>query len=59
MGQPSDCSYNPSSITPYEYFDETFDLGDRDVGRPKEVSTKSQKFKVNVFLSGVFVCLHY
>ncbi|XP_077995554.1 ankyrin repeat domain-containing protein 13D-like [Glandiceps talaboti] len=41
---------NPTAIKPEEYFDPDFALGDRDVGRPKEVSTKVQKFKANLWL---------
>ena len=29
-----------------EYFDGSVDLGKRDIGRPKEMTTKVQKFKV-------------
>lgn len=29
-----------------EYFDSSVDLGKRDIGRPKEMTTKVQKFKV-------------
>ena len=29
-----------------EYFNSNIDLGKRDIGRPKEISTKVQKFKV-------------
>uniref|UniRef100_A0A8D2LWQ1 Ankyrin repeat domain 13A n=1 Tax=Varanus komodoensis TaxID=61221 RepID=A0A8D2LWQ1_VARKO len=34
---------NPTAITPEEYFDPSFDLKDRDIGRPKEVTTRTQK----------------
>lgn len=44
------CENNPSNITLLEYFDETVDLKGRDIGRPKEISSKVQKFKVNFFL---------
>jgi len=37
---------NPCNITPEEYFDDATDLKGRDIGRPKEVNTKIQKFKV-------------
>jgi hypothetical protein len=37
---------NPCNITPEEYFDDAVDLKGRDIGRPKEVNTKIQKFKV-------------
>nr|CAG4651864.1 EOG090X0784 [Triops cancriformis] len=41
---------NPCNITPEEYFDEDVDLGLRDVGRPKEQTTKVQKFKATLWL---------
>ncbi|XP_070573384.1 ankyrin repeat domain-containing protein 13D-like [Ptychodera flava] len=41
---------NPTAIKPEEYFNPDFELGDRDIGRPKEVSTKVQKFKANLWL---------
>lgn len=42
--------YNPSSITPDEYFNDTLDLGNRDIGRPIDQKTKVQKFKANLSL---------
>ncbi|OAD60198.1 Ankyrin repeat domain-containing protein 13B [Eufriesea mexicana] len=42
---------NPSNITPEEYFDPDVDLSGRDIGRPKEVNTKIQKFKATLWLS--------
>ncbi|CAH1802482.1 unnamed protein product [Owenia fusiformis] len=42
--------YNPSHITPEEYFNDRIELGDRDIGRPIEQSTKIQKFKANLSL---------
>ncbi|KAJ8679739.1 hypothetical protein QAD02_015526 [Eretmocerus hayati] len=42
---------NPSNITPEEYFDPDVDLSTRDLGRPKEVNTKIQKFKATLWLS--------
>lgn len=41
---------NPSNITPEEYFDPEVDLNGRDIGRPKEVNTKIQKFKATLWL---------
>ncbi|KAG1674640.1 Ankyrin repeat domain-containing protein 13D [Nymphon striatum] len=41
---------NPCRISPEEYFDPNVDLKDRDIGRPKEMSTKVQKFKANLWL---------
>ncbi|GAB1611266.1 ankyrin repeat domain-containing protein 13D-like isoform X2 [Argonauta hians] len=43
-------SYNPSLIKPEEYFDEECDLGDRDIGRPIEQSSKAQRFKATLWL---------
>uniref|UniRef100_A0A8D2LVF4 Ankyrin repeat domain 13A n=1 Tax=Varanus komodoensis TaxID=61221 RepID=A0A8D2LVF4_VARKO len=45
---------NPTAITPEEYFDPSFDLKDRDIGRPKEVTTRTQKFKANLWMSEGF-----
>ncbi|KAL1488610.1 hypothetical protein ABEB36_014413 [Hypothenemus hampei] len=41
---------NPCNIMPEEYFDSSIDLGARDIGRPKEVNVKVQKFKANLWL---------
>ncbi|KAM4795772.1 ankyrin repeat domain-containing protein 13B isoform 2-T2 [Rhinophrynus dorsalis] len=41
---------NPTSITPDEYFDPNFELGQRDMGRPMELTTKTQKFKAKLWL---------
>ncbi|CAL4160939.1 unnamed protein product [Meganyctiphanes norvegica] len=45
---------NPSNISAYEYFDPSVDLQGRDIGRPKEVTTKVQKFKANLWLAEQF-----
>ncbi|XP_032687957.1 ankyrin repeat domain-containing protein 13D [Odontomachus brunneus] len=42
---------NPCNITAEEYFDSEVDLNERDIGRPKEVNTKIQKFKATLWLS--------
>lgn len=42
---------NSSNITIEEYFDPTVDLNGRDIGRPKEINTKIQKFKATLWLS--------
>uniref|UniRef100_A0A8C4HKU7 Ankyrin repeat domain 13A n=1 Tax=Dicentrarchus labrax TaxID=13489 RepID=A0A8C4HKU7_DICLA len=42
---------NPTAITPEEYFDPDFDLGDRDIGRPIELSIRTQKFKGTLWMS--------
>ncbi|KAL7986862.1 hypothetical protein Chor_005781 [Crotalus horridus] len=41
---------NPTAITPEEYFDPNFELGTRDMGRPIELTTKTQKFKAKLWL---------
>ncbi|GCB63354.1 hypothetical protein scyTo_0000152 [Scyliorhinus torazame] len=41
---------NPTSITPEEYFNLNFELGSRDIGRPMELTTKTQKFKAKLWL---------
>ncbi|KAH3886264.1 hypothetical protein DPMN_010266 [Dreissena polymorpha] len=41
---------NPCSITPEEYFNCMIDLGDRDIGRPRDQTTKTQKFKASLWL---------
>ncbi|XP_069788850.1 ankyrin repeat domain-containing protein 13A isoform X1 [Narcine bancroftii] len=41
---------NPTSITPEEYFNPEFDLGDRDIGRPMELCIKLRKFKATLWL---------
>ncbi|XP_021268778.1 ankyrin repeat domain-containing protein 13A isoform X2 [Numida meleagris] len=47
-------SYNPTAITPEEYFDPEFDLKGRDIGRPKEVTIRTQKFKAALWMSEEF-----
>lgn len=47
---PAPNSRNPKKITAEEYFDETVDLGGRDIGCPRDVTTKTQKFKANLWL---------
>lgn len=42
---------NPTAITPKEYFDADFDLGNRDIGRPIELSIRTQKFKGTLWMS--------
>ncbi|XP_075166910.1 ankyrin repeat domain-containing protein 13D [Haematobia irritans] len=37
-------------ITPQEYFTTDFDLGGRDIGRPRKLNTKIQRFKANLWL---------
>ncbi|KFU89026.1 Ankyrin repeat domain-containing protein 13A, partial [Chaetura pelagica] len=47
-------SNNPTAITLEEYFDPEFDLKGRDVGRPKEVTIRTQKFKATLWMSEEF-----
>ncbi|CAG2227070.1 ANKRD13 [Mytilus edulis] len=49
-GDLTSLSYNPTSITKEEYFSQVIDLGDRDVGRPLDQTTKTQKFKATLWL---------
>uniref|UniRef100_A0A673CU63 Ankyrin repeat domain-containing protein n=1 Tax=Sphaeramia orbicularis TaxID=375764 RepID=A0A673CU63_9TELE len=42
---------NPTAITPEEYFNPDFDLRDRDIGRPIELSIRTQKFKGTLWMS--------
>nr|XP_005999511.1 PREDICTED: ankyrin repeat domain-containing protein 13A [Latimeria chalumnae] len=41
---------NPTAITPEEYFNSEFDLKDRDIGRPKELTVRTQKFKAMLWM---------
>nr|XP_036878728.1 ankyrin repeat domain-containing protein 13B isoform X4 [Manis javanica] len=41
---------NPTAITAEEYFNPNFELGSRDMGRPMELTTKTQKFKAKLWL---------
>uniref|UniRef100_A0ACB8FZM7 Ankyrin repeat domain-containing protein 13A n=2 Tax=Sphaerodactylus townsendi TaxID=933632 RepID=A0ACB8FZM7_9SAUR len=45
---------NPTAISPEEYFSPDFDLKDRDIGRPKEVTLRTQKFKATLWMSEAF-----
>ncbi|XP_019362882.1 PREDICTED: ankyrin repeat domain-containing protein 13A [Gavialis gangeticus] len=45
---------NPTAITLEEYFDPEFELKDRDIGRPKEVTIRTQKFKATLWMSEEF-----
>nr|XP_056715275.1 ankyrin repeat domain-containing protein 13A [Euleptes europaea]XP_056715276.1 ankyrin repeat domain-containing protein 13A [Euleptes europaea] len=45
---------NPTAISPEEYFNPDFDLKDRDIGRPKEVTIRTQKFKATLWMSEAF-----
>ncbi|XP_054155484.1 ankyrin repeat domain-containing protein 13D-like [Oppia nitens] len=41
---------NPFNITAVQYFDAKYDLKGRDIGRQKEMTTKIQRFKANLWL---------
>lgn len=45
---------NPTAIMPDEYFNEEFDLRDRDIGRPKELTIRTQKFKATLWMCEEF-----
>lgn len=49
-GDLTSLSYNPTLITKEEYFSELVDLGERDIGRPLDQTTKTQKFKATLWL---------
>lgn len=49
-GETTSCIGNPSNILPDEYFSGDADLQSRDIGRPKEMTVKTQKFKANLWL---------
>lgn len=42
---------NPCSIKPEDYFDVDVDLGNKDIGRPVDQTTKTQKFRATLWLS--------
>ncbi|XP_016297234.1 ankyrin repeat domain-containing protein 13A-like [Sinocyclocheilus anshuiensis] len=42
---------NPTAITPEEYFNPNFDLQGRDIGRPTELTIRTQKFKGTLWMS--------
>uniref|UniRef100_A0AAY4BE56 Ankyrin repeat domain-containing protein n=1 Tax=Denticeps clupeoides TaxID=299321 RepID=A0AAY4BE56_9TELE len=42
---------NPTAITPEEYFNPDFNLQDRDIGRPIELTIRTQKFKGTLWMS--------
>jgi len=41
---------NPENVTMKEYFDVDVDLASRDIGKPKELTTKIQKFRAALWL---------
>ncbi|KAL2298418.1 hypothetical protein Nmel_015413 [Mimus melanotis] len=45
---------NPTAISLEEYFNPEFDLKGRDIGRPKEVTVRTQKFKATLWMSEEF-----
>uniref|UniRef100_A0A4W4GXL7 Ankyrin repeat domain-containing protein n=1 Tax=Electrophorus electricus TaxID=8005 RepID=A0A4W4GXL7_ELEEL len=42
---------NPTAITPEEYFNPNFNLQDRDIGRPIELTIRTQRFKGTLWMS--------
>ncbi|BFG06547.1 ankyrin repeat domain-containing protein 13D [Drosophila madeirensis] len=50
-GCASGSSTPRASVTPEEYFNDEVDLHGRDVGKPKNLSTKVQRFKANLWLA--------
>ncbi|XP_061527624.1 ankyrin repeat domain-containing protein 13A isoform X1 [Phycodurus eques] len=42
---------NPTAIIPEEYFNPNFDLVNRDIGRPIELSVRTQRFKGTLWMS--------
>ncbi|XP_012686047.1 ankyrin repeat domain-containing protein 13A [Clupea harengus] len=42
---------NPTAITQQEYFNADFDLQERDIGRPIELTIRTQKFKGTLWMS--------
>ena len=46
----SSTSYNPGNISCEEYLSRVIDLGERDIGRPLEQTSKIQKFKASLWL---------
>jgi len=53
-GELSATFRNPCHITMDDYFDADADLSGRDIGRPIEQSTKTQRFKAQISLSEAF-----
>ena len=47
---PVGISRNPHSITDTEYFSAQVDLGSRDIGLPRDITSKVQKFKATIWL---------
>ncbi|CAH0563655.1 unnamed protein product [Brassicogethes aeneus] len=43
-------SSNPCNLTAEQYFDPDWDLQGKDIGRPKELNVKVQKFRANLWL---------
>uniref|UniRef100_A0A2R5LBB9 Putative gpcr-chaperone n=1 Tax=Ornithodoros turicata TaxID=34597 RepID=A0A2R5LBB9_9ACAR len=41
---------NPCHITPEEYFNCQVDLNNRDIGRPRDTTVRTQKFRANLWL---------
>ncbi|XP_041349003.1 ankyrin repeat domain-containing protein 13B-like [Gigantopelta aegis] len=53
-GSITSVSYNPCDISAEDYFNKYVDLEGRDIGRPKEQTTKTQKFRGTLWLCEAF-----
>lgn len=49
-GDVMECRGNPCHIRPEEYFNAQLDLGGRDIGRPRETTVRTHKFRANLWL---------
>lgn len=49
-GDVTEWRSNPCHIRPEEYFNAKVDLGGRDIGRPREATVRTQKFRANLWL---------
>lgn len=49
-GDVTEWRSNPCHIRPEEYFNTKVDLGGRDIGRPREATVRTQKFRANLWL---------
>ena len=52
--QPDGNNYNLSRITMEQYFDPNHSIKGHDIGRPREIQTKINKFKTHLWLSEQF-----
>ena len=49
--QKSSNERNPHNISALEYFDPNYNLDNKDIGKPREITTKIQRFRANLWLS--------